>query len=128
MKKIINSNRTPIIFDTDTFETSALSRGPRAIDDIYVIPEDATIIWKSVSSNADDRTVDVNKGDIMIVFYDKDYAKDFVIVKNADEWNEAINNFNAAVQKRKEEWASKQKIAEQLSPASDMEMCPDNAR
>lgn len=109
MKKIINTGRTPIMIDTDTLEASALERGPRAIDDIYVIPEDATVTWKKVSPSAVDRTVDVKKGDIMVTFYDSDYAKDFVIVNNADEWKEAIDNYNNALQKRKEEWASKQK-------------------
>jgi len=109
MKKIVNTGRTPIMIDTDTLEVSTLDRGPRAIDEIYVIPEDATINWKKVNAEAEDRIVDVKKGDIMITFYDRDYKKDFVIVNNADEWKDAINNYNAAVQKRKEEWALKQK-------------------
>ena len=108
MKKIVNTMRTPIMIDTDTLEVSALNRGPRAIDDIYVIPEDATITWKKVGADSKDRTVDVKKGDIMIVFYDRDYAKDFVIVSGADEWKEAIDTYNEKVQKRKEEWALKQ--------------------
>lgn len=109
MKKIINANRTPIMIDTDTLETKVLDRGPRAIDEIYVIPEDATISWKKYYKNSEDRTVDVKKGDIMITFYDNDYAKDFVIVSNPNEWNEAINNYNDAAQKAKEKWASEQK-------------------
>lgn len=108
MKKIINTGRTPIMIDTETLEASALNSGPRAIDDIYVIPEDATIVWKKVNRDAEDRTVDVKKGDIMITFYNADYAKDFVIVSDATEWKEAIDNYNSAVQKRKEEWAAKQ--------------------
>lgn len=44
----------------------------------------------------------------MITFYDADYATDFVIVSNADEWKSAIDKFNEAAQKRKEEWAAKQ--------------------
>ena len=109
MKKIINTGRTPIMIDTDTLEASALDRGPRSIDEIYVIPDDATIVWKKVGRGLEDRTVDVKKGDIMITFYDTDYARDFVIVSNATEWKEAINNYNEALQKRKEEWAAKQK-------------------
>lgn len=108
MKKIINTGRTPIMIDTETLEASALSSGPRAIDDIYVIPEDATIVWKKVNRNAEDRVVAVKKDDIMITFYNTDYAKDFVIVSNATEWKEAIDNYNDSVQKRKEEWAAKQ--------------------
>lgn len=123
MKKIINSGRTPIMIDTDTFEASVLDRGPRAIDEIYVIPEDATIVWKKTNAKAEDRTVDVKKGDIMVTFYDKDYKKDFIIVNNADEWKDAINNYNTAAQKRKEEWAAKQKSQELC--CGDFQNCPD---
>ncbi len=110
MKKIINSQRIPIIVDTDTLQASLIKRAPRAIDNIYVIPDDATIVWKKVDPNLEDRTVDVKKGDIMIVFYDRDCKKDFVIVKGADEWLEAIDNYENALQTRKEEWAAKQKM------------------
>ena len=119
MKKIINTARTPIMVDTDTLEVSTLDRGPRAIDDIYVIPEDATIVWKKVNKGSEDRVVEVKKGDIMITFYDAYYAKDFVIVSNADEWKEAIGNYNNAMQKHKEEWALKQKCAGCCADCSD---------
>ena len=125
MKKIINSGRTPIMVDTDTFEVSTLNRGPRAIDEIYVIPEDAIIEWKKINKSAEDRTVEVKKGDIMVTFYDSDYAKDFVIVNNADEWKDAIAKYNEAIQKRKEEWAAKQKS---LDDCSDCRSCPDCER
>jgi len=123
MKKIVNIVRTPIMIDTDTLEVSTLDKGPRSIDEIYVIPEDATIIWKKVNAEAEDRTVDVKKGDIMITFYDRDYKKDFVIVNGADEWKDAINNYKTATQKRKEEWAAKQKSQELC--CEDCSNCPD---
>lgn len=123
MKKIVNTARTPIMIDTDTLEVSTLDKGPRAIDEIYVIPEDATITWKKVNTDAEDRTVDVKKGDIMITFYDRDYKKDFVIVNGADEWKDAINNYNVAVQKRKEEWAAKHKSQDLC--CGDCPNCPD---
>lgn len=125
MKKIINSGRTLIMVDTDTLEVSKLNKGPRAIDEIYVIPEDAIIEWKKVNQSAEDRTVEVKKGDIMVTFYDSDYAKDFVIVNNADEWKDAIAKYNEALQKRKEEWASKQKSS---GDCSDGGSCPDCER
>ena len=45
MKKIINIERKPIIADTDTAEVQAINRSARAIDDIYIFPEDAHIEW-----------------------------------------------------------------------------------
>ena len=108
MKKIINIERKPIIVDTDTAEVKAINRSARGIDDIYVIPEDAHIEWESRFFPDKTIEVDAKKNDILITFYDRDLGTDFVIVKSED-WLKAIDNAKAADQKRKEEWAAKQK-------------------
>lgn len=108
MKKIINIDRKPIMVDTDTAFVTSIDRSTRGIDDVYVIPEDAHIEWKS--RMFPDKTIeaDVNKDDILVTFYDKDLGTDFVIIKSTD-WLNALNNAADANQKRKEEWAAKQK-------------------
>lgn len=108
MKKIINIDRKPIIVDTDTAEAKAINRSVRGIDDIYVIPEDAHIEWESRLFPGKTIEVDIKKNDILVTFYDRDLGADFVIVKSED-WLKAIDNAKAADQKRKEEWAAKQK-------------------
>ena len=108
MKKIINIDRKPIIVDTETAEVKAISRSARGIDDIYVIPEDAHIEWESKFFPDKTIEVDAKKNDILVRFYDKDLGTDFVIVKSED-WLKALNNAKEADQKRKEEWAAKQK-------------------
>lgn len=108
MKKIINIDRKPIMVDTDTAEVYAINRSARGIDDVYVIPEDANVEWTSKFLNDKTFCVDVKKDDILITFYDRDLGADFVIVKSED-WLKALNNAKAADQKRKEEWATKQK-------------------
>jgi hypothetical protein len=108
MKKIINIERKPIVVDTDTAEVKAINRSARGIDDIYVIPEDAHIEWESKFFPDKIIEVDAKKNDILVTFYDKDLGADFVIVKSED-WLKAIDNAKAADQKRKEEWAAKQK-------------------
>lgn len=108
MKKIINIDRKPIIVDTDTAEVKAINRSVRGIDDIYVIPEDAHIEWESRLFPDKTIEVDIKKNDILVTFYDRDLGADFVIVKSED-WLNAIDNAKAADQKRKEEWAAKQK-------------------
>ena len=108
MKKIINIERKPIIVDTDTAEVQAINRSARGIDDVYVIPEDANIEWTSKFSNNKTICADVKKNDILITFYDRDLGTDFVIVQSED-WLKALNNAKEADQKRKEEWAAKQK-------------------
>lgn len=108
MKKIINIERKPIIVDTDTAEVKAINRSTRGIDDIYIIPEDAHIEWESKFFPDKTIEVDAKKNDILVTFYDKDLGTDFVIVKSED-WLKALNNAKEADQKRKEEWAAKQK-------------------
>lgn len=108
MKKIINIERKPIIADTDTAEVQAINRSARAIDDIYIIPEDAHIKWTSKLSPDKVIEADVKKNDILVTFYDRDLGTDFVIVQSED-WLKALNNAKEADQKRKEEWAAKQK-------------------
>lgn len=108
MKKIINIERKPIIVDTDTAEVQAINRSVRGIDDVYVIPEDANVEWTSKLFPNKTICADVKKDDILITFYDSDLGTDFVIIKSED-WLKAINNAKEAGQKRKEEWAAKQK-------------------
>ena len=108
MKKIINIERKPIIIDTDTAEVQAINRSVRGIDDVYVIPEDANVEWTSRFFPNKTICADVKKDDILLTFYDSDLGTDFVIIKSED-WLKAINNAKEADQKRKEEWAAKQK-------------------
>ena len=108
MKKIINIDRKPIMVDTETAFVTSIDRSTRGIDDVYVIPEDAHIEWRS--RMFPDKTIeaDVKKDDILVTFYDKDLGADFVIIKSTD-WLNSLNNAADANQKRKEEWAAKQK-------------------
>ena len=108
MKKMINIDRKPIVVDTDTTEVQVIERSTRGIDDVYVIPEDAHVEWTSKLFPNKTISADVKKDDILITFYDRDLGADFVIVKSED-WLKALNNAKAADQKRKEEWAAKQK-------------------
>lgn len=108
MKKIINIDRKPIVVDTDTAEVKAINRSTRGIDDIYVIPEDAHIEWESKFFPDKAIEVDAKKNDILVTFYDKDLGTDFVIIKSKD-WLKCLNNAASIDQKRKEEWAAKQK-------------------
>lgn len=108
MKKIINIDRKPIIVDTETAFVTSIDRSTRGIDDVYVIPEDAHIEWRSRVFPDKTIEVDAKKDDILVTFYDKDLGTDFVIIKSND-WLKALNTAADADQKRKEEWAAKQK-------------------
>lgn len=124
MKKIINIDRKPIMVDTETAFVTSIDRSTRGIDDVYVIPEDAHIEWRS--RMFPDKTIeaDVKKDDILVTFYDKDLGTDFVIIKSND-WLNALNNAADADQKRKEEWAAKQKENKSKSIVCDDACCGD---
>ena len=124
MKKIINIDRKPIIVDIDAAEVQAIDRSARCIDDVYVIPEDAHVEW--TSKLFPDKTIctDVKKDDILITFYDRDLGTDFVVIKSED-WLKALNNAKKADQKRKEEWAAKQKENKSMALACGGD-CGDN--
>ena len=124
MKKIINIDRKPIIVDIDAAEVQAIDRSARCIDDVYVIPEDAHVEW--TSKLFPDKTIctDVKKDDILITFYDRDLGTDFVVIKSED-WLKALNNAKKADQKRKEEWAAKQKESKSMAIACGDD-CGDN--
>lgn len=124
MKKITNIDRKPIMVDTETAFVTSIDRSTRGIDDVYVIPEDANIEWRS--RMFPDKTIeaDVKKDDILVTFYDKDLGTDFVIIKSTD-WLNALNNAADADQKRKEEWASKQKENKSKSLVCEYTCCGD---
>lgn len=124
MKKIINIERKPIIVDTDTAQVQAINRSARGIDDVYVIPEDANVEWTSKLFPNKTICADVKKDDILITFYDRDLGTDFVIIKSED-WLKALDNAKAADQKRKEEWAAKQKENKSMELACGDD-CGDN--
>lgn len=125
MKKIINIERKPIIVDTDAAEVQAINRSARGIDEVYVIPEDANVEWTSKFSTNKTICADVKKDDILITFYDRDLGTDFVIIKSED-WLKALDNAKAADQKRKEEWAAKQKESSYVNAAC--KDCGDSCR
>lgn len=124
MKKIINIDRKPIMVDTETAFVTSIDRSTRGIDDVYVIPEDAHIEWRS--RMFPDKTIeaDVKKDDILVTFYDNDLGTDFVIIKSID-WLNALNNAADADQKRKEEWAAKQKENKSKSLVCEDTCCGD---
>lgn len=125
MKKIINIDRKPIVVDVETAEVQAINRSARGIDEVYVIPEDANVEWTSKFSPNKTICADVKKDDILITFYDRDLGTDFVIIKSED-WLKALDNAKAADQKRKEEWAAKQKESSYVNAAC--EDCGDSCR
>ena len=106
MKKIVNIKRNPIIVDTDTCDIKALPTQCRGIDEVYVIPEDSTIVWEDSFLNDNPTKIDVKKDDILITFYERRLGKSFVVIRS-NEWLEMLDNYNKRIQEEKERYAVK---------------------
>ena len=106
MKKIVNIKRDPVIVDTDTCDITALPTQCRGVDDVYVIPEDSTIVWEDQFSDNNPTKIDVKKDDILITFYESRLGKSFVVI-HSDEWLAMLDNYNKRIQEEKESYAAK---------------------
>ena len=95
MIKIVNVDRKPILFNTETEEIKGIKCSVRAIDDIFVVPEDAKLHWENKYNGSVEDT-DVNKGDIIVTFYNTDLGTDHVVVKS-NEWLNAINHYGLKI-------------------------------
>lgn len=106
MKKIVNIKRDPVIVDTDTCDIKALPTQCRGIDEVYVIPEDSTIVWEDPFSNDNPTEIDVKKDDILVTFYERRLGKSFVVIRS-NEWLGMLDNYNKRIQEEKEKYALK---------------------
>lgn len=102
MKKITNIKNHPIIIDTETLDITPLKEKTRGVDSVYIIPEDAEMHWTSDDGEPIDTTVE--KGDILVTFYDYNLGKRFTVVKS-DDWKGMLERADEIIQKRKEQWA-----------------------
>ena len=104
MKTFYISNNGNIAVDTDNNSCGSLSTEREAISRIYLAKEPMHVVYESGEYK---KEVDVEKDDIIIVFYDHAFKHKMIVVKNGD-WADNIIEYNAEEQKRKEEWAKKQ--------------------
>lgn len=114
MKKIVNVKRYPIIIDTDTCDIKALTTQCRGIDEIYVIPEDSTIVWEDQFSNDNPTKIDVKKDDILITFYERRLGKVLSLYALMNGWECWIIIISAFRKKKK---AMQQNAVKQMDVA-----------
>lgn len=107
MNTLYITNGGRVMLDQDNNPVN-FSRDLQAIDDVYLLNEDTKIISFDKDDNKSEK---IGKaGDIVVSFWKNEFPHRIIIVSN-NEWKENIETYNAAEQKRKEEWASK-KVAE----------------
>lgn len=88
------------MFDPETMSLSKIHTQREAISRIYLVNEPCEVQYNDTVKTAD-------AGDLIIVFYEKAFENNFVIVKS-DEWKKNLDVYNETQQKQKEEWALKQ--------------------
>lgn len=97
-----------IVVDQEANTCGSISRDVESIRSVYVIDEPMHVIYQAGEYR---RELDVEKDDIVVVFYSREFPNKIVVAKSAD-WVSNIRTYREAEQKRKEEWATKQAIAD----------------
>lgn len=101
----INSNAN-ILIDEEEHHVSRLDTQREGISRVYLIPEAMHIVFGEGETHQE---LDVEKDDIVIVFYTGTFDKQIVVVKSKD-WARNLKIYNEEQQKIKEEWALKKAI------------------
>ena len=73
----------------------------QGVDYVLMVDEDCTVKCGDVTKEAE-------AGDIVVKFYEEQYPNKFIVVKNED-WKQNILAYREYDQKRKEQWAVKEK-------------------
>lgn len=106
MKNLFLTSEGAILFDTETQKPSSYPSDRQNIRRIYLINESTKVVC---SKSTGDEEVYAEEGDIVIEFYDNSDFKYHIVVAKSAQWADNIKNYRDAEQKRKEEWAAKQK-------------------
>lgn len=97
-----------IVVDQEANTCGSISRDIESIRGIYVIDEPMHVIYQAGEYR---RELDVEKDDILVVFYRSEFPNQIVVAKSAD-WVSNVKTYREAEQKRKEDWAANQAIAD----------------
>lgn len=109
IKYIFSKNDCVVKFDTETSDINVIEYEYQSIRRVTMLDEDG-------EATIGDKVYNVKKGDIVVSFYkNNDTDIDHVVLKNKD-WKKRIIQMHEAEQKRKEEWAKKQKDGDAVCP------------
>lgn len=109
IKYIFSKNDCVVKFDTETSDINVIEYEYQSIRRVTMLDEDG-------EATIGDKVYNVKKGDIVVSFYKNDDTDvDHVVLKNKD-WKKRIIQMHEAEQKRKEEWAKKQKDGNAVCP------------
>jgi len=104
MKTLYITLGNNIVVDTENNTVDKLNTQRQGIDYMYTVDEPMHVVYGSGDIHEE---LDVEKGDILITFYEQDFKHKMIVVKN-DKWSENIAEYNKKCQEEKERWAKKQ--------------------
>lgn len=120
MKTLYLSNSSAnIVVDQEANTCDTMNRCLESIRSIYLVDEPMHVVYQYGDKR---RELDVEKDDIIVTFYSSDFSEPIIVAKSAD-WVKNIRDYNAAEQKRKEDWAAKQSIADIRECDCDCDAC-----
>lgn len=94
-----------IFVDPENNECGRIDCQRESISRIYLVDNDMHVVYQAGEYK---KEFDVVPNDIIVTFYTNDFKNKVVVVKSED-WVENLKTYNEEEQKRKEEWAKKQK-------------------
>lgn len=94
-----------IVIDTDNDNAKIVDDNYTSINSCYIASEDCKIKFTDSKTNGWTE-YDVKEGQIVLTFYSKEMPNQLVIL-DSKEFLENLNGYRDAMQKEKEEWASK---------------------
>lgn len=103
MKELYINDNYHIQIDPNTKEISSPISQGYSVKRMYAIQEPTHVTYRcgEVQYKAD-----VDKGDVVCIFYHKDFKQEMIVIKNEQLYDNLIDKY-ASDQREKEEWARK---------------------
>lgn len=111
MKTLYITTGANIIVDDEAKTADKLETQRSAINNIYLAEEPMHVVY---GSGEYQRETDVEKDDLIISFYSRDFKHKMIVVKN-QEWVENLVEYNKKQQEEKERWAASKDCTETIS-------------
>lgn len=102
MKTLYISRGSNIIIDTENNTANRTEACRQGIDNLFLAEEPMHVVY---GYGEFQKECDVEKGDIIVTFYNDSFKNRMIIVKN-EEWVENLVEAKKAEQEEKERWAA----------------------
>lgn len=107
MKTVYLTRSSNIVVDKENNDIYSLNNVRQSINNIFLVKEPMHIIYGERFSSDEKykKEFDVEKGDLIVTFYESNFPNKIIVIKNKD-WVENITTYEEKLQKEKELWAA----------------------